>query len=214
MVAGLTWAPALPWWAIGTLAALALVVLALAATRRPRGLLWRALSLAVMLVWLCGPRLVEERRTRLSDIAVLLVDRTDSMTVGHRPDLADAAVASLTAQAKALPGLELRTVTVPPGGESGTQLFATLDRALSGLPRDRLSSVIAVTDGQVHDIPPQNPLDPGVPLHVLLAGHPGEVDRRLRLIEAPGYGVVGKSVTLRLAVDDLGRHARRTRRPR
>ena len=31
-----------------------------------------------------------------------------------------------------------------------------------------------------------------------------EMDRRLRVIEAPGYGIVGKTVTLRFAVDDLG----------
>ncbi len=31
-----------------------------------------------------------------------------------------------------------------------------------------------------------------------------ETDRRLRVIEAPGYGIVGKSVTLRVAIEDLG----------
>ena len=40
-----------------------------------------------------------------------------------------------------------------------------------------------------------------------------EFDRRLRVIEAPGYGIVGKSVTLRVAVEDRGlnrRHANAT----
>ena len=31
-----------------------------------------------------------------------------------------------------------------------------------------------------------------------------ETDRRLRVIEAPSYGIVGKSVTLRVAIEDLG----------
>jgi hypothetical protein len=59
-----------------------------------------------------------------------------------------------------------------------------------------------LTDGQVHDVPGQPTL--GVPLHVLLPGRAGEVDRRIRLIEAPGFGIVGRGVELRLIVEDLG----------
>ena len=31
-----------------------------------------------------------------------------------------------------------------------------------------------------------------------------ETDRRLRIVEAPSYGIVGKSVMLQLVVEDLG----------
>ena len=207
VAAGLRFAPLLPWWALGLLAALALIALTLAARRRARGVGWRAVALAVVLAWLCGPMLVEERRTPLADIALLAVDQSESMAVGDRPSLARDAVAAIQARAAALPGLELRTVTAPPGGQSGTLLFGAIDRALAELPRDRLAGVIALTDGQVHDAPAALSLPTGTPFHVLLAGHEGETDRRLRLIEAPGYGVVGKSVILRVAVDDLGRPA-------
>ncbi len=44
----------------------------------------------------------------------------------------------------------------------------------------------------------------GAPLNLLLTGKGEETDRRLRVIEAPGYGIVGKSVILRVAIDDLG----------
>jgi hypothetical protein len=44
-----------------------------------------------------------------------------------------------------------------------------------------------------------------VPLHVLLAGKGEEIDRRIRVIDAPPYGIVGKTATLRVAIDDLGR---------
>ena len=203
--AGLAFAPALPWWAWGALAALTVAALGFAARRRARGTVWRAAALAVTLFWLAGPTLVAERRTPLADVALLVVDQTPSMRVGDRPALAAQAQAALQAQAAKVPGLELRTVTVPPGSD-GTELFGAIGRALSGVPRDRLSAVLAITDGQIHDIPASAAGLPPVPLHVLLAGHGEETDRRLRLIEAPGYGVVGKSVTLRLAVDDLGAH--------
>ena len=65
-----------------------------------------------------------------------------------------------------------------------------------------LAGTIAITDGQIHDVPKAAP--GGAPLNVLLTAKGEETDRRLRVIEAPGYGIVGKSVTLRVAIDDLG----------
>jgi hypothetical protein len=101
-----------------------------------------------------------------------------------------------------LPDLELRTITVPESGNAGTRLFAEVDRALADIPRSRLAGTVAITDGQLHDLPAATP--GGAPLNLLLTGKGEETDRRLRVIEAPGYGIVGKSVTLRVAIDDLG----------
>ena len=124
------------------------------------------------------------------------------MQVGDRAHLAEIARQSIQAQAAHLPDLELRTITVPESGNAGTQLFAAIDRALADIPRSRLAGTIAITDGQIHDVPKAAP--GGAPLNLLLTGKGEETDRRLRVIEAPGYGIVGKSVTLRVAIDDLG----------
>jgi uncharacterized membrane protein len=202
VLAALRFAPVLPWWAIILLAALCAAVLSLAAVRRARGTLWRGLAFAVLLAWLCGPRIVQETQLHLPDIGLIVVDRSASMTVADRAALASRAEAALLADGRGIPGLELRSVAVPPTGDDGTQLFAAIDRAAATIPQAQLAGIVAVTDGQVHDVPPAWRY--GVPLHVLLAGHPGETDRRLRLIEAPEFGLVGKSVTFRLAVDDLG----------
>ena len=105
-------------------------------------------------------------------------------------------------QAAKLPDLELRTVTVPESGDAGTRLFGAIDRALADIPRSRLAGTIAITDGQVHDIPDTPP--GGAPLNVLIPAKGEETDRRLRVIEAPSYGIVGKTVTLRVAIEDLG----------
>ena len=129
------------------------------------------------------------------------------MAVGDRAALADAAAARLQAEAAQLPGLQLRTVTVPEAGHDGTRLFAALDRALADVPRSRLAGVVMLTDGEVHDIPAATP---PVPLHVLLPAAAEQTDRRVRIVEAPSYGIVGKSVVLRVAVDDLGVDAKGT----
>ena len=60
-----------------------------------------------------------------------------------------------------------------------------------------------ITDGQVHDVPDNvtNILG-GAPLHVLLSGRPEEIDRRIALIRAPRYGIVGESQTVTFQVVD------------
>jgi hypothetical protein len=201
--ASLRFDSALPMWLLAALAALCVVALGVAVWRRARGTVWRALAFAVLLGWLAGPRLVEETREMLPDIGLLVVDQTASMSVGNRAALADAARKKIEAESHELHDLDLRTITVPEGGTEGTKLFGAIDRALADIPRARLAGIVALTDGMIHDVPAQPP--GGVPLHVLLAGKGEEIDRRIRVIDAPPYGIVGKTATLRVSIDDLGR---------
>src|ERR1700680_2374380 len=97
-------------------------------------------------------------------------------------------------------------ITVPEKGDAGTLLFAEIERAVGEIPRSRLAGIVAITDGQIHDVPNSVPGD--VPLNVMIPAKGEETDRRLRVIEAPGFGIVGKPVTIRVAVDDLGSSAR------
>ena len=204
--AALRFEPSIPLWALGTLAALCAFALLSALFRRARGTVWRALAFAVLLAWLAGPRLVRETRDTLPDVALLVVDRTASMSVRDRTAIADAARIKLQDQAARLPDLELRTIEVPEAGHDGTALFAAIGRALADIPRARLAGIVALTDGQVHDLP-DTPLP--APLHVLIPARGEETDRRLRIVEAPSFGIVGRSVTLKIAVDDLGVPVRR-----
>jgi len=201
-LAGIDFAPILPLWLLLAVAALALIALIPAAIRRARGAAWRALSFALLLLALANPRLVEETRETRPDIGLLVVDRSDSTQVGTRTAQIEAARREIEARAGRLPEFELRTVDVPEQGNQGTRLFTAMDRALADIPRARLAGVIALTDGQAHDVP--NPTNLDAPFHVLLPGRPGETDRRIRVIEAPSFGIVGRSVDLRVVVEDLG----------
>lgn len=201
-ISGLDFAPILPLWLLGALGLVALLALLPALWRRARGAGWRALSFAVLLLALANPRLVEETRETRPDIALLVQDRSDSARIGPRAAQLDAARSAIEQAAARFPDLELRTVDLPEGGRQGTRLFTAIDRALADIPRARLAGIIALTDGQAHDIPAQPSF--AAPLHLVLPGAPGETDRRIRVIEAPGYGIVGRSVELRVVVEDLG----------
>ena len=196
--------PALPAWLLLVLTVAGIAVCALGVLRRARGAWLRAASFAVLIAWLAGPVLVRETRQGLRDIALLVVDRSDSMQVGDRTRLADGAVAVLKQEAARLPDLELRQVSVPEHGSSGTQLWAEVTRALAEIPQDRLAGIVAVTDGQVHDVPDAAP---PAPVHALLAAKGEEWDRRVRVLEAPSYGIVGRTLNLRVEVEDLGHTA-------
>ena len=198
-IAAVRWAPLLPWWVVAAVVAVCLLALALAALRRARGVAWRALAFALLIAWLGGPRLVREARDVMPDIGLLVLDDSGSMALGDRAKLRDQARDSVLAQAAHLPGLEMRTVTIPSG--SGTPLFAAITRAAAGIPQGRLAGIVAVTDGQATDTPNQ-PLP--APLHALITAKGEEVDRRLRIVEAPAFGVVGRSATIRYRVEDLG----------
>ncbi len=200
-LASIRFIPVVPLWLLGVLAALCVLALVPAALRRARGSILRLLCFAVVLLWLAGPRLIRETQEALGDIAVMVVDHTGSMATGQRAALVDAAATRLQAEVSAMPGMDLRTVTVPEAGHDGTRLFTALNRTLADIPRSRLAGIMMLTDGVVHDVPSAAP---PAPLHALIAAAGEETDRRIRIVEAPTYGIVGKSVVLRVAVDDLG----------
>ncbi|MDE2200678.1 MAG: hypothetical protein KGJ41_16825, partial [Rhodospirillales bacterium] len=66
-IAALRFAPLLPPWLLGALAGVALIAVGLALWRRARGAPWRLAAFAVLVLWLAGPRLVEETRQGLPD---------------------------------------------------------------------------------------------------------------------------------------------------
>lgn len=198
--------PFLPWAVIAALGVVGLVLVALSLRARARGTVWRFVVLATLLGALANPLLVQEERHFLPDIALVVVDKSDSQSLAQRPQQLETARANLMRQMAQMDHLEVREVTLNGGATDnggGTHLVETMTNALADIPRDRLAGVIMLTDGQVHDAPPQGQAQsPGAPVQVLLTGKRGEIDRRLVVEQAPRFGVVGKTVSAKLRVED------------
>jgi hypothetical protein len=189
--------PPLP--VIAGLAALALALIALTLWRRPRGAAPRALALALLGLALADPSLMREDRRPLKDIVAVVVDRSASNQIGERPRQTDEARAELTKRLAALGDVETRFVETAESDPDnrGTRLFAALSSALSDAPPERVGAAILITDGIAHDIPASlDALGFDAPLHVLVTGHEGERNRRIELVEAPRFGIVGKDQTI------------------
>lgn len=208
----LGFAPLVPVWLLGALAALAVALCFYTLLRRTKGAFLRLAAILSVLLWLAGPQRLHENWHRLPETALLLVDQSPSMSIGQRSAIARQAASTL-AQAHA-DGLNVHSVTVRNSGHNGTRLFDALDQAAADIPPDQLAGAIMLTDGQVADVPANvperlRPTTPDgqrltLPLHVLIPARGEERDRQLRILQAPPYAIAGQPAKLRVQVDDVG----------
>ncbi len=179
--------------------------------RRGRGFIVRFLALILLMLAVANPSLRQEERDALSNIAVVLVDESASQKIGGRIERTKRVKEQLAGQLSNISNLEIRWITSakrPNDSKEGTTLFADLNRGLEGIPADRLSGIILITDGQVHDVPTDvSQLGLNVPVHGLITGGKGEQDRRIEVLKAPRFGIVGSTAQIKLKVVESGKRS-------
>lgn len=184
--------PALPVWALWLLGALMLIGFGVYLWRGGGAPISRALGLMLVFAGLMQPQLVHERREPAHDVALVLVDQSESLALAGRHDAARAAGEAMVARLQREPGLDVR-VRETRGGADGTMITSVIDDALSDVARDRIAGVVVVTDGQAADPPADaHKLAALGPAHILIVGDPHRGDRRIELNAAPTFGIVGE----------------------
>jgi hypothetical protein len=198
--------PVLPWVVIAALGVAGLLLVAALVFARTRGAWLRALSLAILLAALANPTVRNEEREALSDIAVAVIDRSLSQEAAGRSAGTTEAEEALKAAIARLPNTELRTVEVKSGisaEDDGTRAFEALNQALADIPPERFAGAIMITDGQVHDVPPDAAnANPGGPVHALLTGSRTERDRKVVIEKAPRFGMVGQEQIVSFRIEE------------
>jgi hypothetical protein len=201
-------APVLPAPILWAAIAIAVVLVGYLLVRGARGGLIRAAALAALIAALANPTLREEQRESLANVAIVILDQSASQTLGQRETQSAAVKAALEEKLGKIPNLTVKWVPASRPGDAtspGTHLFADLNKALADTPPDRLAGVILLTDGEVHDVPKSAAaLGFDAPVHALLTGAPDEFDRRIEILEAPRYGIVGQSREIEVAVRETG----------
>jgi hypothetical protein len=199
--------PQILWTAIAAVCILSLLLF----VSRSRGAVIRALALALIVLALANPSLTREDREPLSSVAVVVVDKSPSQNFGDRTHETEAARAAVVARLGHIPGLDVRVVEAgrSDGETDGTRLFTALGATLADVPADRVAGAIMITDGRVHDVPADiGALGFAAPVHALITGQKTERDRRVALIAAPRFGIVGQSQTITYQVEDQGGNER------
>ena len=202
--------PMIPWEALAVMAAIGLGLVLLGLRAGARGTLMRLGAVVVVLAALARPELIEEQRKPIADVALIVVDDSDSMAIGERRQQVQAAREMLKRKFGQQEGLEIREAVLPPshiqlGSErpGGTRLIEAMRSALVDVPPERLAGVVLLSDGQVHDVPTSLPPELGTaPLHAMIAGKKNERDRLIVIEQSPRYGVVGRDVAAQVRVED------------
>jgi hypothetical protein len=197
--------PLVPWFVIIAAAILGLLLVGAQFFARQKGAVLRACAFGLLCLALANPSIINEERDRLKDVVVVAVDRSGSQAIDQRSVQTDQAVAEVKRQLEARNGTEIRMLEVleRPDAADGTRLFDALVQGVGDVPADRLSGIIAITDGQVHDVPPSlKALGFGAPFHALITGRQDERDRRIELSESPRFGIVGKEQTIAFRILD------------
>jgi hypothetical protein len=200
----IVFAPHIPLPLLWGLIGFAIVFVGYAFFAGARGAWARGLAFLALILVLAGPLMVRENREPLTDVAVIVIDHSQSMQIGTRRADADQAAAELKARLKREPNLDVRVVTVttnPAGEDTGTQAFSALNAALADVAPSRVAGVFVISDGEVHDVPPKSRV---TPVQALIVGKRGENDRKLTVVDAARYAIVGQKAEIMVRVDDLG----------
>ena len=196
--------------ALGLLAVPAVLLALALLLARMRGAVLRILAIAALMLALLNPVVLQERRDPLKSVVALVVDDSQSQTIGDRTAETRKTVAALQASLANFPQFEVRTVEADAGaarggGEATTALFGALGTALKDVAPARVAGAIMVTDGQIHDIPADaSKLGFDAPLHGLVTGRADEFDRRIEITTSPRFGLVDQEQQLAYRVLEEG----------
>jgi hypothetical protein len=205
---GVAFEPLVPLWALLALALAGAALVALILWRGRRGAALRAGALALLLAALANPQLRREDREPIPSVVAVVLDESASQSLGERRAETERVRAELEQRLARFPNMEVRWIragdTVTDESD-GTELFRALADGLADVPPERVAGAILVTDGQVHDVPPDAAgLGFRAPVHALVTGRPNERDRRVVLVTAPRFGLVGQTQTFVFRVEDVG----------
>src|ERR1700729_3673444 len=204
---GIAFTPLVPTLVLWLALAAIVVIAGLLLLGRARGAAVRVAALALILLALANPSFTREDREPLSSVAAVVIDKSPSQNFGNRTQETAKAQEALVDSLKKIKGLEVRVVEAgqADGETDGTRLFGALSSALSDVPVDRVAGAFMITDGRVHDIPPNAAaLGFQAPVHPLITGRKDERDRRIAITAAPRFGIVGQTQTITYRLDDQG----------
>ncbi len=186
--------PLLPLWLLGLL--IIPIILAGVINRR----IGRTLLGFVVLLVLANPIAENKVMQAEKDIVLVVRDNSPSNSIPPRLPITDAVSKSIKQQLAGFTNIEPIFLTTSGSAAQGSNLFSQIKNRLDSLPLDRLSSIIAITDGELTELPNKESLK--VPLHVLHTSPASIFDRRLIVHQAPSFALLGKPQTLIVEVQD------------
>jgi hypothetical protein len=169
----------------------------------------RTLALGAIIFALANPTLLQEERNPLPGIVTLVIDDSPSQALGGRAEDTAGIIAGVEERLQRLGNLTVRTSHVSKNSataelDGGTALFSTLRDATTDIPNDQNAGAILITDGLSHDEAKIAQRAMEFPVHALISGNDEEFDRRIKVRQAPRFGLVGKNQTIQFELVESG----------
>lgn len=195
--------PIFDWPVIWVLLAVVTATLILLVVRGGAGRWLRVLALLGLVSVFLQPHIQQKDVQSLDDIILVIEDATRSQNLGGRAEQTRTALEVLKARFSDQEKIIFDHVVLRDSPENaGTLLSPVLQETLNAHPNGQIAGIFVVSDGVVHELDAIG--DIPAPLHVLLTGRRSDFDRRLRVLNAPSFGILGETVRVRLKVEDRG----------
>ena len=208
-ISDLTFSPLLPETIIigGVLCAGALILFT-PVSKPARAM--RQIALGALSIWVLQPQLTHELRTPVPYTVAVITDNSPSNTLGKRQMQTQQALNHVRQEIEKRPDLYKPVYLSVTGRQSGeTRVLEQIQTTFAHIPKEQRGGAIIIGDGIFHDLAPENGEKPRIspdtpPTSLFLTGEKKEFDHRLSLINRPGYGIVGQSVSVRARIESNG----------
>ena len=172
------------------------------------GIIYRNIILSLLIILVLNPIVMKKNIKQVKDIVLVINDLSQSQLKLKKTIQGSETTKQMKLLLTDLHNLEIRTIEVKnnilnSGDNKGTNIFYAVNKEIASIPPERLSAIIIITDGQVHDTKSFSKNNINVPIHVLLTGKYNELDRRIVINNVPKYGIVGEEVAINLLIEDI-----------
>tara|TARA_A100001011_G_scaffold372429_1_gene430837 strand:+ start:23607 stop:25532 length:1926 start_codon:yes stop_codon:yes gene_type:complete len=154
---------------------------------------------------------IEKKNTEFyKDIVLVVSDLTESILETKKDKEVLSVQKSVNEQLNSLNNVTTINITLSNDKEDRgtdekeieTLLFKKINKTINNLNINRLSGLIVITDGQIHDFNNFNKLLSKIPIHYVLVGEENEKDRILTTKNVPEYAILGKKNHIGINIKD------------
>ena len=170
----------------------------------------RVFTFLVFLVFILNPQINKKHAKHHKDIVILVSDMTQSIIETGKAIKVESIHKNLSSQLIEIGNIEQINIKLNNTQKSEqynskeieTSLFKKVNNVINNLNIERLSGIIVVTDGQIHDFNNYNKLLSKIPIHYILVGNKNEKDRILKITNVPKYAILGKKYEIFVNIID------------
>ena len=163
------------------------------------------LSLFFLLI---NPMINSSEKLQYNDLLILVYDKTQSIVDTNKILQLLEVKESIKKNIKDIDKLDLIEIEVNNLDDyknnkiTKTEVFSKIQNKLEKINKDRISGVIVLTDGLIHDLEKISSDFLNVPIHFLLLGKKNERDRSIITENIPEYALVGEKISFLIKIKD------------